>query len=163
MQSEGRCRQRSSETTGTAKPGPSPLSLSHSITGLVLSPCCTLSHRQDNLLREAGLGPWCLLREAEYSCRSSAVTWQLWVLRGFRGHSSLALSGHCPGKFYLLAQLPAAVEGGRRTSEGSGTQLPLQHQLTALQEFKNPSPPPHQSVSNLASLSPELCAPPQHL
>lgn len=53
-QSEGRCRQSSSETIGTAEPGGSPLSLSHSTTGLVLSPSCTLSHKQDNLLREAG-------------------------------------------------------------------------------------------------------------
>lgn len=59
----------------------------------------------------------------------------------------LSVYGCCPGKFYLSAQLPAAVEGGMSTSEGSAAQLLLQHQTTAPWQFKHPPPPLHQSLN----------------
>ena len=126
-----RCRQSSSGTMGTAKPGESSLPLSHSTTGLVLSSTAhsvtgrlTFSEKQEGPMMPSYRTRLCI---PEQSCHLAAVGGRV----PFRGHSSLGFYGCCSGKFYLPVQLPAAVEGGMRTSEGPATLLPLQHQTTA--------------------------------
>lgn len=129
-QSGDRYRKSSSGMMGTAKPGESPLSLSYSTTGLVFSSTAH-SHRQADLLREAGRAHGAFLEKqamhAGAELSSGSFVWP----SAFQGRSSLGFYGYCPGKSCLPAQFPAAVEGGVRTSEGPATQLPLQRQTTA--------------------------------
>lgn len=125
-----RCRQSSSRMMGQQNLE-NHLSPSHSTTGLVLlSTAHSVTGRPTFLeKREGPMMPShrSRLRMLEQNCHLAVVGSQV----PFRDHSSLSFYGCCPGKFYLPAQLPAAVEGGMRTSEGPATQLPLQHQTTA--------------------------------